>query len=125
MPRLAMTGDELLQIQEWGRDVLMRECTAREMEQILKRTESVSPVGVYNLPLVSYAPGVVVHSKEWIANFGINIVVLNCCPNDDGALTQVVLDIRDEDILLRAQLTVSLGRELDPGGRSSHETIAE
>ncbi len=124
-PHLSITGDEILQIQERGRNVLLRECTAQEKAQILKWAETVSPVGVYDLSLVGYVPGVVVHSKEWIANFGMNIVVLNCCPNDDGSLTQVVWDIREEDVLLRTFLTESLDSEWIPWGRRSNEAIAD
>ncbi len=110
-PHLSMTGGELLQIQERGSDVLMRECTAQEKEQILKWAETVPSVGFFQLSFIGYVPGVVVHSDRWTVNFTGGLVVLNCCPNDDGSLTQVAWDMRDEDLLLRTYLTKSLGRD--------------
>ncbi|MCP4080302.1 MAG: hypothetical protein GY743_08645 [Planctomycetaceae bacterium] len=58
-------------------------------------------------------------SNRWTVNIGTSIVVLNCCPTDSGALTQVVWDIREEDVLLRTLLAESLDREWNPWGGAS------
>ncbi len=101
---LVLSGDENVEVQEQGRVVLSRDCDADEANQILMWVASVSSVENVHASFVTYAPSVVVRSREWSVNFCEDKVVLNCCPADDGALSQYVWDAREEDIQNKAHI---------------------
>ena len=109
---LVLDGDATLELREGGRKVLNRGCTVHEIEEILKWTRSVPPVGLFQVSFTTYAPRVTVHTREWMASFGESMVVLNCCPDEDGDFIQVTWGSRDEDLELREYLLESSKRQV-------------